>query len=486
MTANAVSYGRNSSAKQKSINEQLAENRTASDSNGWHLVAELSDPTSASRYGTKVRENWTSLKGMLPTIDVVILWEPSRGDRTLASWAAFLDRCREHQVRIHAVTHNRTYDPSNARDYRTLAEDGVDSAYESDKISARVRRGQGASAAAGRPHAPVTYGFQRQYHPTTRAFLAQVEHPGQASVVRDIISSIAAGESLHAIATRLNQAGVPTARTATAWRTNTLRTIALNPAYVGKRSHRGQLSDAVWEPIVDEGVWAAAGRVLGANSAAVRARRKDSAPGKVKYLLSGSADVMAAACGSRLSGNCDQTGRSRHYSCEGDRCASAPMGEVDEIVTRLVIARLSRKDARLLWVDSDDAATVARDEVRRLQAELDEVLELFTSGDLSARAYAAKEQRLLPAIQDAQRRAEPVGVPLGVLQVLEAAQVAQERVRPAWDFVPLPAKREAVAYLFEELVLLPATERITRWTSAEDRLSIVAKRIRVEWRQPTN
>jgi hypothetical protein len=143
----AVIYGRNSSAKQKSIDDQQAENRAATEANGWTVVAELDDPSSASRYATKVRRNWARLLELLPAIDVVVLWEPSRGDRTLATWVAFLDACREHRVRIHAVTHNRTYDPRNPRDYRSLAEDGVDSAYESDKISGRTRRRRTATCA---------------------------------------------------------------------------------------------------------------------------------------------------------------------------------------------------------------------------------------------------------------------------------------------------------------------------------------------------
>lgn len=100
-------YSRNSSAKQKSIDDQQAANRAATELNGWTVVAELDDPSSASRYATKVRRNWARLLELLPTIDVVVLWEPSRGDRTLATWVGFLDACREHCVRIHAVTHNR-------------------------------------------------------------------------------------------------------------------------------------------------------------------------------------------------------------------------------------------------------------------------------------------------------------------------------------------------------------------------------------------
>src|SRR4051794_14622903 len=101
----AVPYSRNSSARQKSIDEQDAENLAVASVNGWTIAEVLSDPSSASRYATKVRKNWAQLVELLPSIDVVILWEPSRGDRTLSSWASFLDACRANGVRIHATSH---------------------------------------------------------------------------------------------------------------------------------------------------------------------------------------------------------------------------------------------------------------------------------------------------------------------------------------------------------------------------------------------
>lgn len=485
----AVSYGRSSSAKQKSIDEQLADNRAACDANGWRVVAELSDPISASRYATKVRENWATLLEMLPKVDAVVLWEPSRGDRDLESWAGFLNRCRLHSVLIHAVSHGRTYDPRNARDYRSLAEDGVDSAYESDKISARVRRGHAASAVAGRPHAPVTYGYLRRYDPETREFIAQVEHPEQADVVRDIIGSIAARKPLHAICVRLNRAGVPTPRGARAWRPATLHSIALNPAFrphpdapeKGCRSHLGELYPGQWPPLVDEATWQEARRVLGANSEAVRKQRRDSAPGKVKYLLSGNPRIMQAPCGAHLVGFAKQTGRSAQYSCDGDRCASAPMADVDQYVTELVIARLARNDARVLFVKDDTAAEQAAEELARLEDELATARASFAAPHgITAESMAAKERAMAPAIEDARKRAQPTGTSLALLKLIDAAEFGETHVRPAWDDLPLPAKREVISTVFRRLVLGPATERMTRWTSPEERTRIVMSRVTAE------
>ncbi|MCP2327592.1 DNA invertase Pin-like site-specific DNA recombinase [Hamadaea flava] len=489
-SSRAAIYGRNSSAKQKSINDQQAENRAFAEANGWTVVAELDDPSSASRYATKSRTNWARLLELLPSIDVVVLWEPSRGDRTLATWVAFLDACREHQVRVAAVSHSRVYDPRNPRDYRSLAEDGVDSAYESDKTSGRVRRGHATAASAGRPHAPTTYGYVRRYDPATRAFLEQLPHPEHAAVVRDIIVSVGRGEPLHQVTHRLNASRTATPRGGAAWYHSTIRGIAGNQAYRphpddparGVRMHNGDLHIGQWPPLVTESEWQAAQAVLGGNSETARRARRNSAPGQIKYLLSGNSAVMTAACGSMLSGFCATDGRGATYGCKMDRCASAPMPEVDEYVTRLVVARLARQDARRLWVVDDVASRAAEEELSQLRAELEAARQSFyRPGGISAEALAGKEAAMVPAIEDARRRAQPAGAPLALLELIEAGKFGTERVQAAWEAFPLPARREVIAGLFGALTLGPATVRLTRWTPPAERLAVVADRISHEW-----
>lgn len=484
----AVIYGRSSTAKEKSINDQLAECRLAAESVGWTVVAELSDPVSASRYSRKSRENWTKLLAMLPTIGMVILWEPSRGDRTLASWASFLDQCRVYSTKIHAVSHNRTYDPANARDYRSLAEDGVDSAYESDRLSARVKRGKASAAAQGRPAGRLCYGLTRVYDPHTREYLGQEPHPDQAPVVERIFRDTAAGVPPSRIARELTHDGVPPTN-GPIWRRTTVLAILRRDAYrphpdqpdVACREHHGVLHPATWAPLVDPELWTAAHRALEKRPGAATQR-----PGSVRYLLSGSARLMSCPCGSPLGGRPgdDRPGKVREpaYTCATDWCVSAPMKDLDEVVTRLVVARLSREDARAVWAADDKDTRKATKELARLQADLDEALELFTEGTLSARAYAAKETVMLPAIADAEHRSRPAGAPLAALQLIDAAALGAEHVRPVWTGLTVTAQREVIAALVDHLVLNPVSVRITKWTPPEERLRIVAERITLKWR----
>ena len=140
-------YGRQSSNKAKSINEQLESGMQAIRAEGWQHAGTYKDGVSASRYGTKTRSDWQRLLADLKTgaFDVLVLWESSRGDRTLSSWAEFLEQCRKRHVRIHVIADDHTYDLERPRDWKTLATAGVDNAAESDLLSIRVKRGRARS-----------------------------------------------------------------------------------------------------------------------------------------------------------------------------------------------------------------------------------------------------------------------------------------------------------------------------------------------------
>ena len=89
-------------------------------------------------------------------------------------------------VTIYVTTHQRTYDPANGRDRRSLLEDAVDSEYESSKASVRAKRAAAANAAAGKPHGPCPYGYRRIYDPLTKKLVRQEPHPDEAPVIREL------------------------------------------------------------------------------------------------------------------------------------------------------------------------------------------------------------------------------------------------------------------------------------------------------------
>ena len=299
----ALLYGRQSQHKDRSIAEQLDLGRDRADAEGWTVLREYQDGVSASRHATKKRDQWPELLAEIDAGqgDVLWLWESSRGDRKLSTWARLLEDCRDRAVRIYVETHGRLYDMANSRDWRTLADDGVDNEAETNKTSERVLRAMTANATAGKVHGRVPYGYRREYtidQRGQRKLVGQVPDEIEAPVVVGIYADIEAGVPLLAITRRLNAQGVPT-RTGAKWSMTQVRTIAMNRAYIGQRVHdpQGRQSGlrrpgpgaawypAAWPPLVGEDVFWAVQRIL-TDPARVTTR-----PGKAKHLLS-----MIARC----------------------------------------------------------------------------------------------------------------------------------------------------------------------------------------------
>ena len=94
------------STTDQGIIRQHEANLAACERYGW-IPVEYDDPRlSASRFakrdGGSNRQEWRRLLADLTAgkIDVLVLWEPSRGDRQLTGWLALLDACRKHGVRV--------------------------------------------------------------------------------------------------------------------------------------------------------------------------------------------------------------------------------------------------------------------------------------------------------------------------------------------------------------------------------------------------
>jgi DNA invertase Pin-like site-specific DNA recombinase len=191
----SVIYGRQSKGKTASIAEQLKIGHARTDRQGWPVVAALSDRVSASRYATRARDDWPKLLALVlaSEVDVIWLWETSRGDRKLSTWAALLEACEERGIYIWVETHGRLYDLRRPRDMRTMGEEGVENVYESGRTAERTnrpkeeaRRGGALRTYAGGP--PPT-GYQNGEDDWEA-------YPPVAAVLADVAARVIRGESL--------------------------------------------------------------------------------------------------------------------------------------------------------------------------------------------------------------------------------------------------------------------------------------------------
>jgi DNA invertase Pin-like site-specific DNA recombinase len=443
----------------RSIEEQNKANRDECTRYGWEITAHYKDPgLSASRFATRERPEYRRLLADINVgkLDVVVLWESSRGDRELAGWARFLNACRENGTRIYITTHGRLYDMANGRDWRNLAEDGVDSGYESEKTSIRVQRAVAAKMQAGEPFGHCPYGYEREYHPRTRELIEQrpSTEPSspvdngmtKAEVVQHIFRSIAQGVPVIEIRRWLNDRGIP-APEGGEWGRSVIQRIAGNPVYIGKRRWRRHdgLLDGNWPPIVDEETFWAVLRILS------DPRRKTTRPGGVRHMLSFFASCDG--CGRQLTAaGPGKKNNAAIYRCPSG-CVHIRADWLDDYVSMTVVERLSRPDAYPLTVATSDKETVAaRAEAAELRARLDEHADLSAEGKITPVSFARIERSLLAKIADAERRATLAAVP-PVLR--DVAGGPYDQVEAKWNGLPVTARKELCRVLFEQLSVAP-------------------------------
>lgn len=473
MVETAGVYGRQSRGKAKSITDQLAAGEEVCADNGWQLAEKYQDGTSASRYARKGRDDWQRCLADIEAgkLSILILWEASRGDRTLTTWSGLLDLCREKGVRIYVIADERLYDPRKPRDWKTLATAGVDSAGESDLISVRVQRGHASAAKAGRPaHGKAPTGFRRTYDPDSGDLLGQVPDERFAPVIREIIEKVAAGVPISALERDFNNRGVPTIDGAKRWYRQRFTDIARNPAYIGVRVYNGQRYPGAWPALVADDVFYAAQRVLGDPS------RVSTRPGRQVHLLTYLA--TAAPCGGPL---CAVRGR---YRCYEDGCVTIVQADTDAMVTEAVVGWLARpKVYRRLRSEGDEHDTeraAAAAKVEELRRQLGEWRQSAIRGETSPESLAVIEAELSRQIRALEVKVEPVALPPALAALLEPGADVGAR----WATMPVPARRSvlrSVAEITVDRSDVPGSREFDPWRLAGSRWLGEARTWGEEW-----
>lgn len=500
-------YDRESKGKGSSIDDQNRENLAACEENGWRVSVRYRDKVSASRFGKKVRADWPRVVEDVAAgrIDVLVVWEISRGDRTMDTWVPFVTACRENGVLIHVTSAETTYDPRKAAHRKALLDAGSDAEHESEKISNRSKKGIGGAVLAGKPHGRSASGYVREYGPIVDGKRTFTDVPDDyAPVAEEIIKRIARNDPIVQIVGDLHQRGVWTpaamarARAGTnvqgpvceqgcdhgscrairgRWLRNSVRQLAKRPTYAGLRGHNGSTHPGTWTPIVPEIVWRDAQAVLEDPS------RRTTQPGRYRWLLS---YLATAPCGGEMNARPGREGRKPMYRCIQDGCVSIGIAELDALITRLVLARLARQDVRADLVPDAADAEAARVEVARVRAELEELAEQLElgpdHGGISATLAARAEPGIRQRLVDAERRLSATAGNGPLLALLGDGELTEEVLRPQWEKLSVAGRRSVIGAMAERIQVGPAEKWATRWTDAEDRVRLAAERTTITWR----
>lgn len=429
-------YGRQSRGKAKSIAEQLGICIADVHTQGWTLTEQYQDGSSASRYARKARDEWQRVLADIDAenIDVLVIWESNRGDRNLTTWSALLDLCRERDVKIRITTHDHTYDMRKRRDWEALAQEGISSASDSEKISIGVRRGHAGAAMSGRPsHGRAPFGYRRMYDPHTGELIGQEADPETAPIPRDIIHKVAKNVPISEITDDLNARKVPTIDGAAKWYRARVRDIATNQAYIGVRVYNGSTYDGVWPALVEPVVFYAAQRILSDPG------RVTTRPGRQRHLLS-----YLAVCDVCDGSLCAARNR---YRCLDHSCVTVVQADMDSFVERLILRRLELPDLhkrfRKAGEDADRLVMEARTEAAQLREQLEGWRRSAAKNKTSPESLAVIEADLTEQIKVADRRADQVGMPVALRQMLEPGA----DVRTRWKDATLPAQRDVIRAL---------------------------------------
>jgi DNA invertase Pin-like site-specific DNA recombinase len=471
----------------RSPDQQHRENVRVVQQRGWilHPAPPYRDTDrSASRYAKKPREDFERLISDLEAnefgADVLALWESSRGSRRVGEWVDLVDLCKLRNVGIWVTTHDRLYDPANARDRRSLLEDAVDSEYESDKTSERRKRSARASAEAGKPHGRNTYGYLRVYDERTRELLRVEPHPDQAPVVQEAARRVLQGDTFYSIARDLNARGVPPRAAkrlppyeSNGWTPSGVKQMLRLPAYAGKRDYRGAIvGDGMWPALIEFNAWTELQALVAGT------HRKGPRDHTAKYLLSNIA--QCGVCGAPMKSGrqtyaprkLDPNGlplprRTYHYyTCAGVPGHPSPDGSkgwhtgikadlLDEIVVSMVLARIADPD----FAEQQGGQSLER------QAERAELLKEIAAAEdyLNSVREQAAEARRFDLILDQEARVQPRiaaarerlnrtrNTDPFVQQLVDAAGS-----RAAWEALTLEQQRRVVRTL-----VTPVVHRVT-------------------------
>ena len=468
----AALYGRQSKANEESIDEQLTVLKQVCADEGWSIYRTFQDPISASRFEKKAREEWQALRADLiaKRFQVLLLWESSRGDRDLETWVAMLARCRELGVYIYVHTHERLYNLQNARDWKSLATDGIDNAYSSEETSLRWRRHTAARAAAGKPHGFVAYGWIRRTVLDDDGVAVGTEdvlHPEHAALLREAKDAVLTGESLRSIASRFNAAGRLSPR-GEPWNSTTLRQVLQRKRNAGVLVHRGvDKGEGNWPPLWDRETQTRLDVIFKDPA------RRTSRGSVRRYLGSGIYLCGREGCDGimRVStptkGYGSRAKQPPRYQCRECLRVARPQAKVDELVEWTMITRLSQPDAvAALAQGNPGRANELREQIAGLEARLLDFADQAADGAIDAGQLARINAKLKPQIEKARGELAQCHPIPGVMQL--AGDSAAER----WRSAPLDVRREVLRSL-AVVTILPV--------GSGQRFS--PESVRIEWRR---
>jgi DNA invertase Pin-like site-specific DNA recombinase len=432
---------------EKGVVRQLDDCRALAAQRDWRVVAEYQDNDVSAlrgrprpRYGAMMRavENGQASR--------IVVYMTSRLWRNRRERAEAIERLARARLSIVAVK-GPDLDLASAAGRMLAGVLGEMDTHESEVKGERVARAALERAQEGRANGAVLYGWRREHEFDDRGHVRgfrDVVDPQEAAVVREVVDRLLAGESLKEIVVDLNERGVASPN-GHAWRSSGVRKVALRPANVGLRVHGGQIvSRAAWPAIVDEDKHARVVALLNDPS------RRTVRSGRRRHLLSYGIGECGV-CGGEL--RVATVGGNRLYVCDTNAgCVGRRQERVDAVVDAVMIERLSRPDARDLFVGDDDSAGDARSQRDTLQARLDTAADDYASGEITAAQLRRITATIRPQLDELDQQ---IAAALRGLDPDAFVSLIGEPAREGWRALTITQRRAVLEALRLQVKILP-------------------------------
>jgi site-specific DNA recombinase len=355
---------------------------------GWDVVAVEADNDISASSG-KRRPGFEALLEAVSrgSVDVVVAWAVDRLQRSRRDEARLYELCQRAGVLLSLVK-GSDLDFSTAAGRFVADSLGSVARMEVEMKSERQQRAQLQSAQQGkRSTGRRPFGYEDD---------GVTVRPAEAAAIRDGYRSLLAGVSLSEIARTWNAAGFTTgqtmrdaARTPSSWRRDSVRFVLLNPRNAGHRAYKGEIvAKAEWPALVEDSTYQAAVALLTHPDRTGR-------PVGSRALLTGIALCGVCGDGTTVHAGGSTTRGVRNYRCPRGGHLARRAAPVDQYVSQVVIARLSRPDAHDLLVRRDlPDLDALRQEAVEYRTRLESLATDFADGALTGAQLRAATERL--------------------------------------------------------------------------------------------
>ncbi len=361
------------------VDRQLTDCQELAARLGWTVAAVHTD-NDISAYSGKPRPGYRALLDDLKTgrADAVIAWHTDRLHRSPTELETYIAACEASGAPTHCVKAGALdlTTPSGRLVARQL---GSVARYEVEHMQERIVAAKTAAAKAGK------------YRGGRRPFGYEADgitvRPVEAAAVLDASRRVLLGESLASISREWNAQGIATAM-GTSWTPTAVQRVLRRARNAALIECDGAMLPATWPAIVPEGIWA---EVVALCADPSRRKAKSS---EARWLGSGLFHCGVCGDGTTVRSAVTSSGKPG-YRCKRAAHLTVRAQPIDELVTSLVLQRLSRPDAwRLLAVERTADTQALADEAAALRARNAGLADLYGDGVITGGELRAQRGRI--------------------------------------------------------------------------------------------